>query len=216
MQTRRRFLAATGLAGISSLAGCLGFLTGTEPLTFAASPVSVSPDARSGTGYREVRVGPQTTTQTVTVAGQTREVEVTNHAAQYDRELNLAVTSTRFASFVAFSTPRLSVAGQSLNPLAELSNEEIANMVAEQANVQDLSRTGERSVPMLGTTATVVTYEGTATLGGVQAEVRVHLTDPVEAGDDLVLGLAVHPRQVDERARVDRLLSGVTHAPESS
>lgn len=217
MQTRRRFLTAAGVAGTGALAGCLGFITGSEPLTVASSPVGVSQDARSETGYREVRRGPQTTGQEVTVAGQTREIEVTNHAAQYDRELNLAVASARLASFVAFSTPQVSIAGRTLNPLAQLSNEEIANMLAEQANVQGLTRTGQRSVPMLGTTATVVTYSGTATLGGAaRSEVTVHLTDPVESGEDLVLALSVHPRQVDERERVDRLLGGVTHAPESS
>lgn len=212
MRTRRGVLAglATGLS--VAISGCLGFITGRQPLVFEASDVSVTEAARESTGFERTRAEFTTITRQVTVAGQTRTIEVNNYIAEYKRQLNLLIIQGELARFTVVATPKVEVAGQALNPYTNLSTEELAQRLQQKySRIDNLQQVGSRQVPILGTSATVTRYAGTATIvGGQQLDVYVSLAK-VSDGDDTIIALAIYPRQIDMREEVSRMLRGIQH-----
>jgi hypothetical protein len=64
---------------------------------------------------------------------------------------------------------------------------------------------------VLNESADVSKFEGTATLSGQEVDVFVHVTK-VKHDGDFVVGVAIHPQQLDgEQERVDTLLEGIEH-----
>lgn len=194
-------------------AGCLGVITGQEPASFEADPATVTDDTLQSTGYVETGVSPQVINRTVSAAGQSREVEVTNHVAEYERTVELAGASGEFARFTVVSTPAIELFGRTFNPVGDLSNRELAQRVqSEYGSIDDLEVAGERSVRVLGTATTVTRFTGTATVaGGVEIDVVIHLAK-LEHDGDFVIAVAAHPSAIQgERGRVDSLLAGISH-----
>lgn len=195
--------------------GCVGVLTGDQPLSFESDPVSVSPAAQDDAGYEEARITTQNLTRDFSAAGQTREVTVTNHVAEYSRSVDLgAFGSAEFARFVVVSTPAVEVLGQTFNPIDDMSDRELAEQVQSQyEGLEDLRSTGERQAQLLGTETTVSTFATDAELGstGQSIELTIHVTR-VRHEADFVVVVAVHPSLLDaEAGRVDTMLAGVQH-----
>lgn len=214
---QRTSLAAVALSVVVLTAGC-GFLLGTESLSFSASPATVGDSTLSETGYEETNVTEQTAARDFTVADQTRTVEVTNHLAQYERQVELGeLGSQRAAVFTVFATPEVEVAGQTFNPIQGLSEEEIIQQF--QSNYEGVSvaeRTGNESVTTLGTETSVEQFAGTATLGGAEVDVTIEITK-VEHGSDFIVALAVYPERVDgEHDNVVTMVEGLDHATEAA
>jgi hypothetical protein len=108
----RQTLATLAVLVLTVTAGC-GFITGGSALAFSASPATASADALSETGYEERAVTNSTVTRNFSAAGQTRQVEVTNQQARYERLVDLGpLGSRRAAVFVTFASPEVSVVGQ--------------------------------------------------------------------------------------------------------
>lgn len=209
---RRTSIAAVALAVVTVTAGC-GFLLGTESLSFSASPATVGDSALSETGYEETNVTEQTISREFTVADQTWTVEVTNHLAQYERQVELAeLGSQRAAVFTVFATPEVEVAGQAFNPIKDLSERDIVERF--QSNYQGVSvgeRTGNATVTALGADRTVEQFAGTATLGGAEVDVVIEIAK-FKHGSDYVVALAVYPERLDgEHDNVVTMLEGLEH-----
>lgn len=195
--------------------GCLGVLTGTEPLVLEAEPATVSGPAAADAGYEEARRTSQELTREVSAAGQTREVTVTNHLAEYARSVAIEpVGSGEFARFVVVSTPAVELFGRTFNPVGDLSNRELVEQVqSEYEGLENLRAVGERQRTVLGSETTVSTFAGDARLGATDrtVELTVHVTR-VRDGPDFVIAIGVHPSAVPgEAERIDRLLSGIQH-----
>lgn len=210
-----RVAATVAMLLLVVAAGCVGVLTGDEPLAFEADPGTVSTAALNDAGYEEVRREAQPMTREVSAAGQTREVQVTNHVVEYARSVGVEpLGSGEFARFVVVSTPAVEVLGQTFNPVGDMSNRELAEQVQSQyEGLGNLQPAGERSVTVLDTGATVSTFTGDAELGatGQAVELTLHVTR-VRDGDDFVVVIAVHPSALDgEPERVDTLLRGLRH-----
>jgi len=80
--------------------------------------------------------------------------------------------------------------------------------------LDDLRRTGEYTTPMLGDEPTITEYEGRADIAGtgITIDLRLHVSDAVDHGDDFLLGLAVYPAAVPgEDDAVRTLFDGVEH-----
>lgn len=196
-------------------AGC-GFITGQSALTFSASPTTVPDGAQSETGYTEVTVEEQTVTRTFSAADQSREVEVTNQLAQYERQVDLGpLGSQRAAVFVTLTSPEVEVAGQTFNPISEMSNREIlAEFESQYDGISVGDRVGSQSVAVLGGSATVEKFEGSATLAGTQVDTYVHAMK-VKDGDDYVVAVAIYPQQLPgEEENVVTLLEALEHSGE--
>jgi len=194
-------------------AGC-GFITGSEALTFNASPATVSNQAISETGYEETTVTEQVITRNFSAAGQTRQVEVTNQLAQYERQVDLGpLGSKRAAVFVAFTSPEVKVATETFNPIAELSEREILQQFESQyESISVGSQVDNQSVAVLGQSTAVKKFEGTASLGGTQVDVYIHATRVKHEGD-FIVAVAIYPQRLDsEEQKIVTLLEGLEHA----
>jgi hypothetical protein len=214
----RRAVAALAVAGLLLTSGCVGFLTGSESLSFESEPVAVTDAALEETGYEEQRRTEQSVERTFSVAGEERTVTATNHVAEYGKSAGTLFGDTQVARFVAFSTPKVEVAGQGpFNPVGELSNRELATRLTEQYDrVENVRRESNRTATAFGEDVTVSKFRADARLaGGQEVEVFLHVSK-FEHGDDFVIAVAVHPTQLDEESNVDRLVGGLDHPAESS
>lgn len=215
---RRHVLAGSGVALSGLLAGCLGFITGEEPLEVTASPGSVSEAALSETGYAEHEIDSLGVEETFEVGDRSRTVRVTNWHSQYDRALDLGSdVGERFqgAVFSVLSTPKVEILGRSLNPIDEWGTDRIVEMIQDRyEGVEDLQQVDEYTSTVLGAAVSVTEYDGTAEIAGSGEgiDLRFHVTDAIDHGDDFVLCLAVYPTIVPgEDEAVGTLLNGVEH-----
>lgn len=227
--------AVLGCVLVFATAGCIGVLTGTQPLAFSANETVVGEDALAETDYREA--GDRTINRSfnVSVAGQQRRAEVTSHLHVYNRSVAASepggapadrtangsapagnATGTRDAGavqpgatvqFAVLATPGATVAGTSLNPLASLSVDELAGRFLDSGGDADLTFVDNRTVRSLGARRTVSTYR--AERGGANASTLLVHVATFERDGDVIVAVAGHPASVDERERVDALVAGV-------
>ncbi|WP_123619741.1 DUF6517 family protein [Halorubrum sp. CSM-61] len=213
--TRRRALAAGGAVGAAGLAGCtaLDVATG-EPAEFAAGTATVADETLSETGYELNEVSEETVTREFEVAGSTREVRVTNTVAEYDKAVELFGERYQAAVFSVLATPRVEVLGQTFNPVADMSPDERAALIADRyEGVSDLERGSEYTTEVLGSDAEVVVYsaDGEIRGTGVSVELEFHVGSAVEAGDDYVVPLAAYPASFGDGENVRAMMNGIEH-----
>ncbi|WIV66098.1 DUF6517 family protein [Natrialbaceae archaeon AArc-T1-2] len=227
---RRRFLGAIATGSTVSAAGCLGGLLD-EMTTFAASPATVSADALEEAGYDDG--GTEELVEEREFAGET--VEVTNYASEYYRTIELpGLDPLEAGVFATIASPEVGVAGQDFNPLEEMENDEIAEMIQGQYAALSIGdRVDDREVETLGTTVSVTTYEGQAELVdtetaslGIRPLVDDTLPEEIDPtamdvlidiatakhGDDHLVLVGIYPDYVpEEDDRVTTLIEGLEH-----
>ncbi|MEF8868797.1 MAG: DUF6517 family protein [Haloarculaceae archaeon] len=211
--SHRRALANVAVVALLLTAGCIGFLTGEEALAFDADPVRVADDARAEAGYEEVRVESMAVNRSFTVAGETRNVSVTNHVAAYQRAVDLGpLGSEPFARFTVLSTPEVEIAGRTLNPVGGLSDRELATRLQSQYDsIENVRFAGNRTVEVLGEGRTVSRFDATTTVAGTEVDLALHVAK-FRHGEDFVVAIGVYPARLDgERARVETMLRGIEH-----
>lgn len=216
MQSRRRLLAAAGGTVVASLAGCTDLLSD-GPITFEADQATVPESARSELSYEEVEITDVVIEETVEAGDRSRDVEVTNWKAEYDKGIDLPTgTRVRGAVCVVLSTPKAEVLGRTFNPIADMDPEEIMQEFQGRIEgIEDVERVGEESASMLGSTAEVGRFEaqGAISDGGPQVDVELLVTEGIESEDDLVLAVAAYPLVLAEQERPDGLgmIEGIDH-----
>lgn len=175
----------------------------------------MSGDAQDEAGYDLVGVTAQTVNRTVDVLEMERMVSATNHVATYERDLAVATTGAA-GTVVVFSTPEMSVAGQSVNPVGSMAPRQLLTAVSTgQGGVSNVEKRGNRTVSVLGGAATVTVFDARRSVAGQEVDVTVHLLR-VEHGDDHVIGLAVHPSVLSaKQAGVDAMFEGIEHTASS-
>mgnify|MGYP000521889362 CR=1 FL=1 len=199
MQTRQT-LSALAVVLVAVTAGC-GFITGQSALAFDASPATVGDGALSETGYEEVTVTNSTVTRNYSAAGQTRQVEVTNQRARYERAVDLGpLGSKRAAVFVTFASPEVNAVGQTFNPISDMSTRQVLNQFESQYEGLSVGdRVDNRSVRALGGQRTLEQFQGTATLSGSEVDVAVHAAKFQHEGDYIV-AVGIYPQRIDGEA----------------
>jgi SOS-response transcriptional repressor LexA len=210
-----RWPVGLALSFLLVTAGCVGVLTGDEPLTFEATPVTVADAALEETGYEQSRTDTNQLNREFSAAGQTREVEVTNHIAEYARTVDAGpLGSEDLARFIVVSTPAVEIFDRTFNPVGEMSNRQLVERVQDRyEGLQNVQSQSERTVPVLGTSATVSVFSAEATVKGTEQtiDLTLHVTR-VRHGDDFVIAIGAHPAVLNgEVQNVDRLLKGVRH-----
>ncbi|VTT87130.1 unknown [Halorubrum sp. DM2] len=214
--TRRGALGLAGAVGLAGLAGCtaLDVATGGEPAEFTAGTATVADGTLSDTGYELNDVSEETLSREVEAAGQTREVRVTNTVAEYDKAVELFGERYQAAVFAAVTTPRIEVLGQALNPVAEFSTRERAEIILNRfENVGDLERGSEYTTTVLESDADVVVYTAQGEIEGTGAstELELHIGEPVSVDDDFVLPLAAYPAAFSDGENVRLMMNGIEH-----
>ena len=218
--TRRRALAAAGGTALVGLAGCtaLDIATG-GPAAFASGTATVGDAALSETGYELNEVTEDEQTREFDAAGSTREVRVTSRIAEYDKAVEILGERYQAAVFAALATPRVEVLGRAFNPIADLSTDERAALIADRyESVSGLERGSEYTTDILGTDAEVVVYAADGEIEGTGASVELefHVGEPVEAGADYVLPLAAFPASFGDGENVRSMMNGIEHEPASA
>ena len=205
----RRALVAVALAAMVGLSGC-ALLTG-ETLEFEASQATVSDSALGQAQYEEVGIEQKTVNRSFAVAGQEREVRLTNWVASYQRDLG-GTASPAPGTVSVLSTPEVSIAGQTLNPIASLSPRELLDNILQQySGISDISQAGTRNVTILGAERTVTSFTGTIEYEGQEVDVRIHLATATHEGD-VIVAVAVHPEMIPpDQAGVDTMFQGIEH-----
>jgi len=211
---RTALTALVGLLVVS--AGCTGLITG-DTVEFTANEASVGDSALDSTGYEGQNASEQTIERDVSVGGQERTVRITNHYAAYARSGNVSgVEAPEVAQFLVVSTPGAQMAGQTLNPLARLSNRELVDRVADRTgSIEDVEFEENRTAEALDSEREVGVFTGTTTLDGQEVDVRIHVTSFEHEGDVLV-AVGVHPIAIEEEENIDELLAGLEHSGSDS
>lgn len=210
--TRRAMLGGVA-AALTATAGCVGVLTGDEPLEFTAEPVTVSASALDSTGYELDAEESPTIDEEFTVAGQTREVTVTNRLTSYVKSVDFGpVGSIEAAMFAVFSTPQIEIASKTFNPIGEMSNRQLLEQMASQYDGLSIGDSVDtRDVSMLGQTVTVERYEATTTYQDQEVPIYLLLTR-VQHDEDFVVTVGGYPRRVSgEESNVYTLIENVEH-----
>lgn len=208
----RQALVGLAVVLVAVTAGC-GFITGDEPATFSASPATVGDSVQSETGYEEQTVESSVVTQNYSAAGQTRQVEVTNQQARYERAVDLGpLGSQRAGVFVTFASPEVEIATRTVNPIADMSTRDIVRQFESQYEGLTVGEHVEnRSVRALGASRTLQKYEGAGTIGGAQVDVYIHAATFRHEGD-FIVAIGIYPQQLDgEEANVVALAEGIEH-----
>ncbi|WP_336325481.1 DUF6517 family protein [Halovenus sp. HT40] len=217
MTTRRQLVATLAGAATVSVAGC-GLFTGS--IEAEANPARVSENARSETGYTHQRTRDQTFEQTVSTGDQERDVSLTNWLSEYARTPSGAPDGA--AGFLLFSTPTISVGGQSANPFEQFGEKRLIREVSRRSGRSepdnDLEEVGTRSVDTLDQSVELTQYETTQKIGGQSVDIRIHVGSLTNDGDALVIvGSHPAPSQFgigDESGKIDTLVRGIEHPTE--
>ncbi|NEU56912.1 DUF6517 family protein [Halorussus sp. MSC15.2] len=208
----RRVVAGVLVAVLVVSSGCTGVLSG--PVTFSATEATVSDAALEETGYEHNSTEKMELSRTVSAAGQSKEVEVTNWISEYHKTVGLpGVGEQKAAVFVTFSSPQVEVLGKSLNPLDKYDNRQLAQQFTSQLrSVNNVRQVGAQNRTMLGKSTRVTKFEATVTTAtGVEFDAYVHVTKVKHEGD-FVVALAVYPQKLPGQSdAVSRLLRGVQH-----
>jgi len=200
----RRVLGAL-LIGVLFLSGC-NLLTA-ETLSFNAQPAGVGGDGLPETAYTTHDAGWNNVSRTVSAAGQEKELRMSNYVAEYRRELGDGDT----AGFGVLSTPKAKTAGQVLNPLDALADEEILQQVPNPyGSLSELERQEPRTTTMLGSRTDVSVFRGVGEANSGPTDIVIELAR-IHHDGDIVVAAAVYPADSDESTRVEKLFGNVDH-----
>ncbi|MFC7214552.1 DUF6517 family protein [Saliphagus sp. GCM10025334] len=207
---RRDVLAGTGVVGLASLSGCLGVLGLDE---HESAPAGVDQSVLEETGYQEIRTEPLGVDENVDLLLYSETVTVTNYLTEYDKSVDLGpLGSLRAAVFNVLTTPQVDVLGQELNPIEEMSTEEVMELVKNNYDgFGDVTHEADESVSVLGQEATMSRFSASAKFDGADLDVFIHVTEAIQTSEDHLVAIGVYPEQTQgrEEANVFSLVEGV-------
>lgn len=212
---RRALLACAGAIPIAT-AGCLDFVTGDGPIERSAKKALPSDSALDETGYEERESGWEEQGDTIEFASVERDVEIDVWTAAYAKTVEIEEATIEGSAFGLVSTPNEEVAGESLNPLADMSEDEVleevkANFGSEYDDLRDIEREGTETIEILDEDRDVAVYGGTTEHEDAEYEVALYLS-LVEHDDDILVLIGAHPKELpDERENVETLMASVEH-----
>lgn len=214
---KRNAAAAIALAALILTSGCIGFLQGNEALSFEASPATVDDATLDDTGYGDENLSEVSLNKSIEFQNESREVRVTNWNAMYTKSVSVpGMGEQEAARFITFSTPQFKFAGQSLNPVGNMSNEELLDSaLSEKTSIGDVETVKSERVHVLGQGANVTKFRASVNASGdylmsYETDVYLHVTK-VAHGDDYVVLVGVYPVQLDEEQEILTLMKNIEH-----
>lgn len=210
---RRTLLAGTATAGVVGLSGCLSGVLGSVT-SLESTPATVSQSALGETGYEQVGVDELVNEEEVDAAGLSDTIVVTSHITEYEKSVGIdGIAEQGTASFSVLSTPKIEIAGRTFNPVAEMSNRELIELIADNYDeIDNVEREDSETVTVLEQSVTKAQFVAEASLDGFPVDLNLHLTEAVERDDDLLVMIGVYPRllQSEEAPNVRLLTEEVT------
>lgn len=229
MTSRRQFLIGAGTVTTIAIAGCMDILE--DGVEAEAQPAIVNDDVATDHNYDFVNVDDYIIDETLEIAGESRDVHVTSWGVVYSKDASDLEFSSdddmeRFeeeaeefldqqgAAFAVISTPSESIAGQEVNPVGRMDDEEIIGEFNEEiaeGEVQEIEHTAEHTVTALGEDATTNEFDALlVTDDGDEFDVKLYVTE-ITNNDDIVLGVGIYPDSVDEQDAVLELTEALEH-----
>lgn len=198
MRITRRAFGAGLLAGLWGTTGCLGVVRDDGPLTFEAVGARPSDEALAETGYRHHVTRSEPVSETIEIAGQSREVELLNVLVECDKAVEFGpVSRLRAAAFVAFATPAFEAFGRRFHPGDRISTRRLATELSSKFDELSIGEEiDERTFTVFDEEVDVSTFEGRAILGPTALDVYVHLGSVMNDVDFVVLA-GIHPRRLE-------------------
>lgn len=212
MYSRREALTAVLGGAVVSVAGCSALLG--DEIEQSASPARVREQTRQETGYKEQKMMDQTFEQTVEIGGEQRDLKLTNWITEY-RKLPGAEEQSA-ASFLIFTTPTVTIAGQSANPFDRLDEETLIRRLvsrSERDSAGSLNEKQRRETEILGETVSLSVYESTQSVAGQDVVINMYSGD-LTHDSDIIYMLGTHPQLVDEAENIYQLAAGIEHPVE--
>lgn len=212
---KRQVTLALAVLTLLAIGGCVGLVLG-DGVQMDGEPAGVSEEALGETGFQFSEYRTLYLNESIEVAGQQRSINATNHAMVYKQRTDLERFDRNTGGFVVLSTPDVSIAGESINPAARMSNKELVeqfqgDLESEVGELGNLTAVSERTEPVLGYASTVSIFETTTTVEGREVTLYVHVTT-VKHENDLVAAIGVHPEALSQQApEIHRLMRGIEH-----
>ena len=202
MELTRRAVGALTVAGVAGLAGCGG------STSFSAEYAVTDP---GDTGYEQT--GQRQPEMTRTFAGQ--DVTVTNTVTEYRKDISLPFLggSSDIGVFAEFTSPQVEVAGQTFNPISNMSSKDLAQRFQERFdNMNDLRRESEEEVRSLGSARTVTKFSATVRVDGNDVPVFLLIANFNHEGDVIVpMGIFPQEREDEEGPNIRQLITDLSH-----
>ncbi|ELY43889.1 DUF6517 family protein [Natronorubrum sulfidifaciens] len=208
---RRTVLGGLGAVGLAALSGCLGVVGMDE---HESSPAGVDESVRSETGYDQTGIDPIDIEEDVGAGPISETIAVTNYLTEHEKAVDMGpLGRQRGAIFMVLTSPKIGAAGQNFNPIEEMDADELVALVEDNYDdISDITREERDEVTILEQSTTRSRFSADATFSGQSLEVDLHVSEAVEAGDDLLVTIGVYPQRVRsmEEANVLDLMAGVT------
>ena len=210
---RRAFLASAGALTGTALAGC-SEVNIDEPLRFESTPAYISDSVLEETGYEERDRDEIRIQRSFDVGGDDRTVTVTNQLVTYEQSVTTEVSVPEELSnsvFATVTTPSIELLGQELNPVAEMSNEELIEEAGDQfGRIENIEISGEAEITILGEATTRTQFSAETQLADANVDVYLHVNNPVKRDEEFVSGVGVHPQRLPaEEAAIRKMFGGI-------
>lgn len=210
---RRKYLATLSALGVSAIAGCSAEEAIPEKIEKSASEAIVTQNGLNETGYEHQNKDEFVIDRELDIKEQTIDVKLTNIANSYSRG-RLA----NMNRFVIASTPNISVAGISANPLDRLDNKDLLDRLSRGIEtLKDVEPQGTTKVSSLGEEREVEMFSAVIEQNGREMDVFLHMTKFAHE-DDYLIALGGYPQESDEieRDRIYTLIQNVEHPVNTS
>ena len=191
--------------------GCTGPL-----VEVSASPATIPESALGQTEYRHQNTTEVPITYPIGTGGLYQPITVRTWLTAYAPE----PVDDPVAFLLLVSSPDVEIAGESLNPLTQLSNRELTRFVFERmaeaqsvggiSGASGLREVGVRNVTVLDSTAELVSYAGIADLDDRNASVIITVLS-VRHGSDVIVALGVAPATEAEIETQAALARAIEH-----
>ena len=212
---RRELVVGAGSIAASALAGCLGAIGMDE---HEATPAGVDPAVREETGYEQTGVEEIVVEESIE-AGVSEEIRVRNYLTEHEKGVDLGpIGDIQAAAFNILTSPQISIAGRELNPIAEMSTEELVGLIeADFEGIENIEHVADGEVSILEQETAESVFEADAALeAGITVDVNVHVTESVLTANDHLVAIAVYPREVrnQEEGNVAAMMDGIIEQTE--
>ncbi|WP_222919630.1 DUF6517 family protein [Natrinema sp. SYSU A 869] len=206
---RRTVIAGLGATGLAGLSGCLGLIGMAE---HESSPAGVETGVREETGYEQTVIESLPVERDVGPTNET--VTVTNHMTKHEKSVDMGLLgSRRGAIFNVLTTPQVSIFGKELNPVEEMSTQELMDLVRSNYDgIDNISHDEDSDITILEQSTTQSQFTADAEFDGEDVPVNISITEAVEADEDLLVTIGVYPEYVErqEKPNVSALTEAVT------
>lgn len=211
--TTRRSVLLVAAAGLATTGGCLRFAAGTAPLEAEANEVTIADGALAETGYEVSRSERTTRTYTVTIAGQSREIEASNYVSEYRKSLSVGAVEEEYLGTVSVtSAPRTELLGRTFHPFEGLNDRQLAaDLQSEYDGFETVKSVENDVVRVLGERREAAVYRAETERAGESIEVIIHVLS-LDHDEDRLVGVGIHPASLSgEKQRILSLFGGIEH-----